>query len=260
MASCIRQKIKAIPFVGAFLIKSNRLFIKVWREQHVFGKENRMAGNLKAFRKLVASYPTHRNNPVFVKVGANDGLTGDPCSDILVTDSRWKGLLIEPVPFLFSRLQENFADEERFKLDQVAVGPKGEAHFYYIDSSAKSAHPELPDWYDQIGSFDKSHIPKHFGNKLDKYVRRISLKSEPLSEILDRHGIVDCDLLHIDTEGFDFKVISTLDFSAVKPGLIFIEHKHLPHNERMSLLKLLESQSYVVRDCGSDYFAVIRNG
>jgi hypothetical protein len=37
-------------------------------------------------------------NPVFVKIGANDGVTGDPCSDILLANLNWRGLLIEPVP------------------------------------------------------------------------------------------------------------------------------------------------------------------
>ena len=59
---------------------------------------------------------------MFVKVGAHDGITGDPCSDILLANTQWKGLLIEPVPYNFERLKANFQDSQRFCLEQVAVG------------------------------------------------------------------------------------------------------------------------------------------
>lgn len=253
-ANFIKQKLKSIPLLGAALTRCSQVFLGAWARQ----RTKRNARHFNAFRRHVSSLPLHQGSAIFVKVGANDGLTLDPCSDLLVADERWKGLLIEPVPFLFSRLQANFGDSSRFQLEQVAVGPAGEYPFYYVDESAKAEFPDLPGHFDQLGSFDKDHIAKHFGDLLAKHVRYVSIRAEPLNDILARHGIAECDLLHVDTEGFDFKVLSTLDFSMVKPKSIYVEHKHLSRSERRSLLKMLKAHSYEVRDCGGDYFALLK--
>ena len=91
------------------------------------------ASNTSRFRHFCQSLPEMTAHPFFVKVGANDGVTGDPCSDILLASSRWKGLLIEPVPYCFNLLKRNFGDPARFSLEQVAIGAKmGEASFYSL--------------------------------------------------------------------------------------------------------------------------------
>jgi FkbM family methyltransferase len=245
-----------LPTAGYSLLRGT--LGKAYRSQSILGKANRERANLRSFREFLVRISKTNPNPRFVKVGANDGLTGDPCSDLLLADERWSGVLIEPVPFIFARLQKNFRDRGRFSLEQIAVGPAGNgATFHYIEPSAKLTHPDLPDWFDQIGSFDPSHISKHFGTRLDAFVRKLPIRSEPLSEIFVRHQIASLELLHVDTEGFDLKVLSTLDFSRVRPKCIFIEHKHLDASDRRTLLGLLKAQNYRIRDCGGDYFAFL---
>ena len=116
----------------------------------------------RELRRYCSCLPQVVPEPAFVKVGANDGITGDPCSDILLSNKRWKGLLIEPVPYCFDRLRATFHDGQRFFLEQVAIGATaGEATFYYVDQKALESMPNLPSRFDQLGSFDKSHIVKH---------------------------------------------------------------------------------------------------
>lgn len=209
------------------------------------------------FRRYCSDLPNEVPDPVFVKVGAGDGTTGDPCSDILLASPRWRGLLIEPVAYCFSRLRANFSDARRFSLEQVAIGPKAaETVFYYVDQAARDHVPGLPVWYDQLGSFDRAHIVKHLGGVLEPFIVPSIVKVLPLSEVLRRHGIRDCHLLHIDTEGYDYDVLMTLDFAACSPILIFVEHKHVPARQQARMRALLRAQGYAVRDCGGDYFAV----
>jgi hypothetical protein len=81
--------------------------------------------------------------PLFVKVGANDGMTGDPCSDILLANN--KGLLVEPVPYSFDRLKVNFHDSKRFSLELIAIGSTaGKKSFYDVDQAAYDVMPDLP--------------------------------------------------------------------------------------------------------------------
>jgi FkbM family methyltransferase len=197
--------------------------------------------------------------PVFVKVGAHDGITGDPCSDILLANTNWRGLLIEPVPYCFDRLKENFEDSQRFCWEQVAIGaPAGHASFYYVDANARQTVPNLPIWFDQLGSFDRNHIVKHWKGRLEPFIRECQVQVCPLPDVLARHRIQDVHLLHIDAEGHDFEVLKTVDFSQHAPRSIFVEHRHLSSQKKTGMLQLLGKQGYSVLDCGADYFAVKR--
>lgn len=42
----------------------------------------------------------------FVQIGSNDGITGDPIHNLIVENSNYSGILIEPVDFCFNRLQK----------------------------------------------------------------------------------------------------------------------------------------------------------
>jgi hypothetical protein len=150
-------------------IKSVPLLYKLLRPLAVFSTPP--GHELDKVRQYCSLLPQVVAEPLFVKVGANDGITGDPFSDILLANVKWKGLLIEPVPFCFDRLKAVFHDTGRFTLEQVAIGaPAGEAPFYYVDEKAGASIPDLPIWYDQLGSFDKNHILKHLDGVLAPFI------------------------------------------------------------------------------------------
>lgn len=43
----------------------------------------------------------------FIQIGSNDGLANDPLREFVLS-KRWKGILVEPVPYLFDRLIDNY--------------------------------------------------------------------------------------------------------------------------------------------------------
>jgi FkbM family methyltransferase len=193
---------------------------------------------------------------VFVKVGANDGVSGDLVSDILLANEEWRGLLIEPVPYVFDRLRANFHDARRFSLEQVAIGASaGQAVFYYVDAEAMASIPGLPDWYDQLGSFDKHHITKHLDGALTPFIVESMVEVRPMTDLLKKSGIREVHLLHIDTEGYDYEILKTVDLTQEAPWAILVEHRHLPGSQKAEMLALLRDHGYFVDDCGTDYFA-----
>jgi FkbM family methyltransferase len=211
------------------------------------------------FRRYCSDLPAIVPAPVFVKVGAHDGVTGDPSAAILLADPRWKGLLIEPVPHCFDRLRATFGDARRFALERVAVGARaGEATFYYVDPEARARMPDLPFWIDQLGSFDRNHIINHLDGVLGPFIVECTVQVRPLTELLRKHAVRDVHLLHVDTEGHDLEVLQTLDFATHAPLAVFVEHKHLPPSRRSRMRRLLRTRGYSVRDCGNDYFALDR--
>ncbi len=209
------------------------------------------------FRQYCLHLSRILREPIFVKVGANDGISGDPCSDILLANTNWRGLLIEPVPYCFDRLRAHFHDSQRFCLERVAIGtPAGEASFYYVDAKANEKLPGLPPWFDRIGSFDRNHIVKHWKGRLDPFIIECQVQVCPLADVLMRNHIQEVHLLHVDAEGHDYEILKTVDFAGHAPLCIFIEHRHLSVTHRKEMRHLLRKQGYAVRDCGADFFAV----
>jgi FkbM family methyltransferase len=220
-------------------------------------RERAKEGAMQLFRSYCERLPELVLAPVFVKVGANDGVTGDPCSDLLLAHPNWAGLLVEPVPHYGSRLRANFNDAQRFRIEQVAVGAiNGRSTFYYVDPAARAELHDLPSWFDQIGSFDRNHIMKHLDGILAPYIIEVPIEVCTLTKLLLRNNIDRVDLLHIDAEGYDYEVLAGCDFSLFAPLLILVEHKHLNAEKREKLLLMLRERQYLVRDCGRDYFAV----
>ena len=117
------------------------------------------------------------------------------------------------------------------------------------------ALPDLPPYYDQLGSFNREHIVKHLDGALEPFILEKRVQVRRLSGLLDERRIAEVHLLHVDVEGFDFEVLKSLDFSRHAPVLIFIEHKHLAADDRDAMARLLAGNGYSVRDCGGDFFA-----
>ena len=207
--------------------------------------------------RLIREAAAEVGEPVFVKVGANDGVTGDPFGNSLLKNSKWNGILIEPVPYCTKRLRKIYFDESRFTIDQCAVGREaGTTRFFYVSESASDSIPDLPHWYDQLGSFDRGHIVNHLDGKLEPFIVAMDVNVEPLESILKRHRLNEITLLHIDTEGHDLEVLKSLGLPKTSPSWIMVEHIHLSDEDRKEMISLLASSGYDICDTGSDFFAM----
>lgn len=197
-------------------------------------------------------------NVFFVQVGSNDGVQGDPIHDLIVSRQSWSGIFIEPIDFLFQRLRQNYGQADRFVFENVAIGTeKGSKKFYYVSEKAKR-ELELPYWHDQLGSFDKAHITRALGDQMAPYIVEEDIECLPLQDVLDRNRVGAIDLIHIDTEGFDYKVLSQLDIKRYKPSVILFEHHLLPDEEFVKARKLLRSTGYRLLQYGNDILAIRR--
>lgn len=195
----------------------------------------------------------------FVQVGSNDGVQGDPIHDLVIACKNWRGIFIEPISFLFSRLRKNYGDATRFIFENVAIGTeKGSKKFYYVSEKART-ELDLPYWHDQLGSFNKTHITRMLGDEMSPYIVEEDVECLPLQDVLDRNRVNAIDLLHIDTEGFDYKVLSQLDLKRYKPSIILFEHHLLTDDEFDKARKLLRSTGYRLHHYGNDILAVRRS-
>jgi FkbM family methyltransferase len=210
------------------------------------------------FRTFCETLTNFVECPFFVMVGANDGVTGDPCAQIVRANAAWRGMLIEPVPYLCEQLRANYSDASRFVIEQVAIGREAyEMPFYYLDVGAKDEAGVRGLWYDQLGSFRREHLIEN-SQGVEAYIRNISVPVLPLNMLLRKHDFRDIHLLIIDTEGHDLEVLKSLKLPEYMPLAILVEHKHLAEAGVKEMLTLLNMHGYLIRDCGTDFFALRR--
>jgi FkbM family methyltransferase len=191
----------------------------------------------------------------FVQVGANDGQSGDPLRSLILANPRWSGLFIEPVGYAFSKLKSNYGSEPRFAFEQIAVSQQaGERDFYYVSEAALNDPLMIPN-SDKLGSFNREHILRH-SSALEKYLICERITCEPLEQIFHRRKIAHIDLIHIDVEGYDYKVLDQINFERRRPKVVLFEHSHLDAEEYAMALAKLRKYGYQMINCGLDTLAI----
>lgn len=191
-------------------------------------------------------------NLFVVEIGSNDGKSGDPLYPLIQRHRSWQVLFVEPVPFLFERLKNNFRGDPRFRFEQVAIAERPQVMpFYHVAEDARREVPYLPEFVEQLGSFSRPNLERHLGGPLDRFIVKAEIEALPLAAVLDRQRVERIDVLLIDTEGYDWQVLKQLDLTRYSPSVIYVEHKHLSPDERTAMREFL--RDYEINDLGHDF-------
>jgi FkbM family methyltransferase len=200
----------------------------------------------------------------FIQVGANDGVLNDLLHPFLERSSA-KGVLIEPQAMPFRSLQARYGQRDRLILLQAAIDRRAGTRTFY------RCREHLPvgqarAFLSGLASFDRSKVVAGYAG----CARRLGLTEHPdravvgevvrtltLDDVLDDHGFDRCDLLIIDTEGHDFEIIQTIDFSRISPLVLIYEHKHLGRADRVASWRLLQANGYRCAAAWSDTLAIL---
>lgn len=196
--------------------------------------------------------PDHEG--VAVQIGSNDGKTGDPLHNWLMSKKGWSAVFVEPVPFLFERLKATYSGEKRFTFENAVINDGSEIQFFWVSQDARSELPDLPFWWDQLGGFSREHITNH-NPELEPFIESTTLPGISLTDLFERHELDRIDLLHIDAEGADYKILSQLNLDLFHPRVILYERKHLSEDEHKKSLQFLQ-KVYVLFNLGADMLAI----
>lgn len=193
-----------------------------------------------------------------VQIGANDGMQEDIVARFLKRHPESQAVFVEPVPYLFERLEKSVSRFPGSRAINCAVNEGSDAEFYWVDPVARTKHPDLPDWIEQLGSFDRAHILGHLSGALEPFVQSSTVRGMRLMDLLAETGWSGIDLLHVDCEGYDWRVVSQLDFARTVPRVVWFEHKHLSAADKSESIAFLKTR-YAVFDLGSDILALERS-
>lgn len=211
--------------------------------------QRRLAGP-RLLRAFADSHP----EAFFIEIGANDGAQHDHLRPFIL-ERGWSGIMVEPVPYVFERLQRNYRGLDRVSLENSAIADRdGELPFYYLVEPRPEELDRLPDWYDGIGSFSRDALLSHVDHIPDIEERILckAVSSLTFESLCRKHEVENVDLLAIDTEGYDHEILRSIDFSARKPELLVYEHFHLGPEARVRCRALVEAAGYRTLEEGFD--------
>lgn len=214
--------------------------------------------NTTSIATIISQYNEEKKSKVFfVQIGANNGVSNDPLNEFIL-NSGWSGILIEPLPDVFGVLKENYKETKADLLfENVAIGSvNGEVPFFYIDNSDQT----LPVWTSQLSSFNRDVVVKNLGGhpQFIGRIKSINIETLTLAALLKKHGLSKIDLLHTDTEGFDYEILKTIDFSIIHPDIIMFESIHLSKADFKATVSILKNANYAVFVCGHDSIAICK--
>lgn len=211
-----------------------------------------------ALRRALDAFAAQYGDAVFVEIGSNDGEQHDHLRPHILAGG-WRGVMVEPVPYVFERLKANYAEVDGVALKNAAVAERdGRLPFYHLRDADPAERATLPDWYDGVGSFSREAILTHAPQMPDIAQRIVELEVPALSfaSLLAGHGIERPDLVVIDTEGHDWAIIRSIDLAAHGPRMLIYEHFHLSREDRAACREHLRAAGYETLEEGFDTIAL----
>ena len=151
----------------------------------------------------------------FVDIGAHDGID---CSNtaFFEMNSGWNGICIEPHPDVYLKLEEN---RKCIKYNCCISDKEGECDFLVISGYSEM----LSGIYSE---YDEKHIDR-IEKEINLYggsKKNVKIKSRNLNNILNENNIKKVDYLSVDTEGSEFNIIKSIDFSKTDISIISVEN------------------------------------
>jgi len=214
----------------------------------------RMAGP-RLLRAFGETYP----EAFFVEIGANDGAQYDHLRE-QIAERSWRGIMVEPVPYVFARLRENYGDRAGIALENAAVaGSNGTMAFFHLAQAAPDERAGLPDWYDALGSFSRDSVLSHAPQIPDIERRLVSIDVPTITfdSLLAKHGADAVDLILVDTEGFDYEVLKTIDLARHRPRMVVYEHFNFDPAQRDACRDYIRGFDYELLEEGFDTFCLL---
>ena len=193
--------------------------------------------DLSVFDLAVEVLNRRRSGDVtFVQVGAFDGVFLDPMRKHVLAN-HWRGLLVEPQRDAFERLKANYAGEPQLRFENAAItdadGP--------VRMLAGRRQGETTVSSGLLSGF-------YFKAKMvlrGDYAKTITVPGTTLRAALAKHGMTEFDLLQVDAEGCDDRIVRQALMICL-PSVIHFESLWIPNQRLAALYAMLRERGYAV--------------
>lgn len=180
----------------------------------------------------------------FIQIGGNDGVSFDSLY-LKVMSREATGLILEPSPRYFQQLKSNYKNYKSIKLLPYAIFEKsGFLELFELNEVGLKNHPA---WAAGIGSVDIKHLT-NLNVKL-KEIAIVKVEGITFDDLLNSYPeFLNVDYLQIDTEGYDFQILKSIDFNKFSAKMIKFEFKNLTAKEQDQAISIFCDDYYLYRD------------
>lgn len=197
------------------------------------------------------NYFPYKKGGVFVDVGAHDGKS---LSNTLFFEEKlhWQGVCIEPIPEVFAHLQKN---RKAHCIEGCVSNERGTNCFLKISGPCEMFSGLLE-------TIDPEHLQRIQSEVLAQggEYECIEVNCYLLNDILEENKITHVNLLSLDTEGGEFEIIESIDFTKYKIDCITVENnfsdtRFVPYLQKFGyqhVKTLLQDMIFVHQDLLTD--------
>ena len=189
-----------------------------------------------------------------IQIGANDGERFDIINKF-IKKFHTSTIFVEPIKNNFENLKKNYSNQKDLFYENVAISVDGEISELYKVSEDKIY------LYDShivgITSFDRNHLLKHGVKK--KHIVNEKVKTISIKDLINKYSIENFDLLLIDTEGYDTKIVKDFLLKVKIRPIIIFEYIHSKHQMFSETIQLLINSDYVLFKIEENIICVPKN-
>ena len=198
-------------------------------------------------KKVLQSIFEENNVKELIQIGANDGLSFDELN-FFIKKYKTKSLLVEPIKENFNLLKENYKKLDFIKFENSAISVNDEISYLYKVNSqhVQKYGTHIP----AIPSFDKKHLINH-GVKKEHIVSE-KVNSITILDLINKHKFNNLDLLFIDTEGYDGKIVNDFLSTVNARPIIMFEYIHIDNDVYKNLVNKLLKKEYLFFSVGEN--------
>jgi len=185
----------------------------------------------------------------FLQIGANDGIMNDPIYQFNVANRDVvSGFVLEPLPDIFEKLVENYKCCPGIKPFNFAIHSTQSEMILHRVKPERAA--EVPVFARGIASFDVDHWKKTTLVPGADFMEQVKVKCVPITDFIKSNAIDKLDLLLLDTEGYDYEILMSIDFTNIKPRIVRFEHgvrdNVMSFDQFMQVCNYLNSYGYQI--------------
>jgi len=180
-----------------------------------------------------------------INIGAMDGVMFDE----LVGYSKmygFRGLYVEPIPYLFERLKTNFPEEGNLFENAAISTENGTIQMMTVEQSAIDNGLVHPCFYGMSAVYPPKNGLGSEGDRktVEKWGRIVEVPCITFETMLSKHNISQFDVVKMDAEGHDWEIFDQIDIEKYRPKLIRLEWINLSDEQKNSIIAKFKKFNY----------------
>lgn len=191
-----------------------------------------------------------------VVIGAMDGIYFDEIDPALPKYNLEKVVMVEPIPWHFETLVNNYTQYPNFEFENSAVTMyNGKVSMITIPPQNFDKVGAWAVGCSMIGSQYKTELGTNLLGDFD-IVKFNSIQVEvnaiTFKNLLLKHNLTTVDFIKVDAEGHDWVIVSQIDLDIVKPIAVYFEIAHLSKETLKIAIQWFNKSNYDFYNVGDD--------